>query len=96
MSELEQAKAKLIDTVGRYNLTVNNVAKFQFNDRETELFATMMVEFMQEQANGVSDTHKPALPIQNVSKCYSENDMDDAYDKGFKDGAQAAATDILG
>ena len=26
--------------------------------------------------------------ISNVSKCYSEKDMDDAYDKGFRDGNQ--------
>lgn len=71
MSDLEQAKAKLIDTIGRYNLTVNNVAKFQFNDRETELFAIMMIEFAQEQANGVSDNHGKALPIQHVSSRFN-------------------------
>ena len=27
---------------------------------------------------------------------YSEKDIDNAYDKGYNDGAQAAATDILG
>ncbi len=29
---------------------------------------------------------KSVLP--DVSKCYSEKDMDNAYDKGFKDGNQ--------
>tara|TARA_R100001244_G_scaffold132297_3_gene107959 strand:- start:5297 stop:5530 length:234 start_codon:yes stop_codon:yes gene_type:complete len=27
------------------------------------------------------------LNIDDVSKCYTEKDMDNAYDKGFKDGA---------
>ena len=29
-----------------------------------------------------------ALGLYDVSKRYSEKDMDDAYDKGFKDGNQ--------
>ena len=35
-----------------------------------------------------------AIPV--VSKRYLEKDMDNAYYKGYSDGAQAAATDILG
>ncbi len=48
-----------------------------------------------EVANGVT-TSENTLPIDSVSECYSEKDMDNAYDKGYNDGAQAAATDILG
>lgn len=48
MTQLDQAKIKLIDTIGRYNLKANNVAKFKFNERETELFANMMIEFSNE------------------------------------------------
>ena len=38
---------------------------------------------------------KQALNIQNVSNCYTEKDMDSAYDKGFKDGNQRDLTDSL-
>ena len=36
-----------------------------------------------------------SLPIDGVIKSYSEKNMDDAYDKGYNDGASAAATDIM-
>lgn len=35
------------------------------------------------------------LPVDLVIKSYSEKNMDDAYDKGYNDGASAAATDIM-
>ena len=35
------------------------------------------------------------LRLYNVSKCYTEQDMDDAYDKGFKDGNQRDLTGSL-
>jgi len=35
------------------------------------------------------------LPIDSVSKCYTEKDMDNAYDKGFKDGNQRDLTGSL-
>jgi hypothetical protein len=35
-----------------------------------------------------------SLPIDGVIKSYSEKNMDDAYDKGYNDGVNAAATDI--
>jgi len=34
------------------------------------------------------------LRLQTVIKSYSEKEMDNAYDKGYNDGASAAATDI--
>ena len=36
-----------------------------------------------------------ALTIPVVSKCYTEKDMDYAYDKGFKDGNQRDLTSSL-
>lgn len=36
-----------------------------------------------------------ALTIPDVSKCYTEKDMDKAYDKGFKDGNQRDLTGSL-
>tara|TARA_B100000809_G_scaffold234975_1_gene252872 strand:+ start:364 stop:645 length:282 start_codon:yes stop_codon:yes gene_type:complete len=45
---MNTAKNKLIDTVGRYNLTVNNISKFQFSEKETNLFCEMMNEFAEE------------------------------------------------
>ena len=35
------------------------------------------------------------LPIDSVSKCYTEKDMDNAYDKGFNDGSQRDLTGSL-
>ncbi len=54
MSEIELAKVKLIDTIGMYNLTASNIAKFKLSKLEENVFATMMVEFAQELANGVT------------------------------------------
>lgn len=56
MESKEQAKSKLIDTIGHYNLTANNVSKFSFNKRETELFTNMMVEFVKEQTTSQQHT----------------------------------------
>ena len=67
MSDLEQAKVKLIDTIGKYNLTASNIAKFSFNKLEENVFAAMMVEFAQEQANEVVNSDEPALNMQNVT-----------------------------
>jgi hypothetical protein len=36
-----------------------------------------------------------ALGLYDVSKCYTEKDMDNAYDKGFKDGNQRDLTGSL-
>ena len=33
--------------------------------------------------------------LHDVIKSYSEKNMDDAYDKGYNDGASAAANDIM-
>lgn len=67
MSDLELAKSKLIDTIGHYNATASNIQKFKFNQLETNVFATMMVEFAKELANeGSKDTEK-ALAINDVS-----------------------------
>ena len=35
------------------------------------------------------------LTLTDVSKCYTEKDMDNAYDKGFKDGSQRDLTGSL-
>jgi len=35
------------------------------------------------------------LTLTDVSKCYTEKDMDNAYDKGFKDGNQRDLTSSL-
>tara|TARA_R110000851_G_scaffold145679_1_gene285264 strand:+ start:671 stop:910 length:240 start_codon:yes stop_codon:yes gene_type:complete len=35
------------------------------------------------------------LTITSVSKCYTEKDMDNAYDKGFNDGNQRDLTGSL-
>jgi len=39
--------------------------------------------------------HTEQLRIANVSKCYTEKDMDNAYDKGFNDGNQRDLTGSL-
>jgi len=43
---------------------------------------------------------KQALTLPVVSKCYTEKDVDNAYDKGFKDGNQryltGSLTDVVG
>tara|TARA_R100001244_G_scaffold109987_1_gene81374 strand:- start:99 stop:344 length:246 start_codon:yes stop_codon:yes gene_type:complete len=36
----------------------------------------------------IEELKKVTLGLPYVSKCYSEKDMDNAYDKGFKDGNQ--------
>lgn len=46
-------------------------------------------------ANEPTTSDEPALNIDLVIKSYSEKNMDDAYDKGYNDGASAAATDIM-
>ena len=38
---------------------------------------------------------KQALTLPVVSKCYTEKDVDNAYDKGFKDGNQRYLTGSL-
>jgi len=38
---------------------------------------------------------KEQLTLTDVSKCYTEKDMDNAYDKGFKDGNQRDLTGSL-
>lgn len=68
MSDLELAKAKLIDTIGKYNLTASNIAKFQFSQLEENVFAAMMVEFAKELTNGVSDMEKPQFIITSEAK----------------------------
>ena len=39
--------------------------------------------------------HTEQLRIANVSKCYTEKDMNNAYDKGFNDGSQRDLTGSL-
>lgn len=68
MSELELAKIKLIDTIGKYNLTASNIAKFQFSRSEENLFANMMVEFANELTNEVSENTEEPSVSHNVSK----------------------------
>jgi len=38
---------------------------------------------------------KNNVALHDVSKCYTEKDMDNAYDKGFKDGNQRDLTGSL-
>ena len=55
----------------------------------------------QEECSGFIDGFQLALKevkklnIVDVSKCYTEKDMDNAYDKGFKDGNQRDLTGSL-
>jgi len=39
--------------------------------------------------------HTEKLRTANVSKCYTENDIENAYDKGFSDGNQRNLTGSL-
>ena len=48
------------------------------------------ITILEEQLEQVSK-----LPMHDVIKSYSEKNMDDAYDKGYNDGASAAANDIM-
>lgn len=65
----EQAKSKLIDTIGHYNLKANNVSKFKFNEKETELFANMMVEFANETNNELLERYNEAIEVlENVKR----------------------------
>jgi len=80
------AKTKLVDTIGRYNLKVNNVSKFQFNDTEIEMFCNMMNEYAAE-VNGdeqsesncnlqnvVGSASKSELIVKLIEKIHSESD----------------------
>jgi len=62
---MEKAQAKLVDTIGRYNLSVNNINKFQFNAREEQLFCVMMQEFAEEY-------HKEQSKLFGVGKSFKE------------------------
>ena len=44
---------------------------------------------------GLMEEYAEKYSLHNVSKCYTEKDMDDAYDKGFKDGNQQDLTGSL-
>ena len=48
-----------------------------------------------EKAIEIAQAQGESLPIGSVSKCYTEKDMDNAYDKGFKDGSQRDLTGSL-
>lgn len=43
----------------------------------------------------LNDLAKNNESLHDVIKSYSEKNMDDAYDKGYNDGASAAANDIM-
>ncbi len=49
------AKAELVDTIGRHNLTVSQTYKFKFSKKETKLFTEMMIRF----ANTLNQDKKP-------------------------------------
>ena len=46
-------------------------------------------EQLKAEVNEADKSSEPALHKHIVSKRYSEKDMDDAYDKGFKDGVNS-------
>lgn len=45
---MKAAKQELEETLLRYNNMVNDVSKFKFNQRETELFTNMMQDYATE------------------------------------------------
>ena len=52
-------------------------------DKETLTGVTIRTDELKELINQGQN-----LPLDSVSKCYTEKDMDNAYDKGFNDGNQ--------
>ena len=60
----------------RQDYAGGNQYKYGFNDD--------YVEWLESKVNNVV--------LDDVSKCYSEKDMDTAYDRGFKDGNQRDLT----
>jgi hypothetical protein len=79
MSAKEQVKKEIIEAY--VFLRTNNMTI----PRET-------LEFMKDSSLKALDQ---ALTIPVVSKCYTEKDMDGAYDKGFNDGNQRDLTGSL-
>ena len=59
-------------------------------DTEYEFTEQQLINF----AERYHDRKLKILRLQTVIKSYSEQEMDNAYDKGYNDGANAAATDI--
>ena len=58
------------------------------NEFNSDRLESLFTEFAEEY-------HKEQLNITSVSKCYTEKDMDNAYDKGFNDGNQRDLTGSL-
>ena len=46
-----------------------------------------VIQWMEDFHNHMNQVKNNDL-LHSVSKCYTEQDMDNAYDKGFKDGNQ--------
>ena len=65
------------------------MAKYkQRSDMEREIWE--IIKALDEKKLTVIEAHKKLCGLYIVSKCYTEKDMDNAYDKGFKDGNQRA------
>jgi len=74
----------------------------EFKDAKEYYRQTRIVETrnwsLQMVLNFADEYHQAKLKllgIADVSKCYTEKDMDNAYDKGFKDGNQLDLTQSL-
>jgi hypothetical protein len=67
----------------------NEIERLNLMERTEDLS-----EYGQDMLNEFREI-KQALNIPVVSKCYTEKDLDNAYDKGFNDGNQRDLTGSL-
>lgn len=67
MTEIDLAKAKLVDTIGHYNMNVSQIYQFSFNKTEIDLFAKMMLEFHNEMTELYKKSQKKQLNKHIVS-----------------------------
>lgn len=63
---MKTAKQELEETLSRYNNKVNDVSKFKFNQREAELFTSMMHRYATEAIKAdrerIKQSHADELP----------------------------------
>lgn len=75
-----------------------NAEKFYNNGIGSDIervHKNITIELMENYAKHYHECKVKNLHLQNVSKCYTEKDMDNAYDKGFNDGSKRDLTGSL-
>ena len=80
MTNLDLAKLKIIDTIGHYNMTVENLYKLSFNQKEIELLANMMLEFNNEITELSKQAEAEQLVKHDVMQCNFKEHYDIYWD----------------